>query len=106
VFDEDGQVTDVVPEDDAFTHTLIEMFMVEANEALARTFADIDGAADPPRAPGAGHDRVHRPAPGGAHRRSPPCPRSRRATTCSALLDQTRGTPAERSDALRRCCAA
>ncbi|MSR19309.1 MAG: VacB/RNase II family 3'-5' exoribonuclease [Phycisphaerales bacterium] len=39
VFDETGRVADVVPEDTAFTHTLIEMFMVEANEALARTFA-------------------------------------------------------------------
>ena len=41
VFDEDGNVTDAVPEDDAFTHTLIEMFMVEANEAIARTFDDL-----------------------------------------------------------------
>jgi len=38
VFDDDGHVIDAVPEDDAFTHTIIEMFMVEANEALARTF--------------------------------------------------------------------
>lgn len=42
VFDEDGHVIDAVPEDDAFTHTLIEMFMVEANEAVARTFADLN----------------------------------------------------------------
>jgi len=41
VFDENGNVVDAVKEDDAFTHTLIEMFMVEANEALARTFADL-----------------------------------------------------------------
>ncbi|MCP3905144.1 MAG: ribonuclease R [Planctomycetes bacterium] len=38
VFDDDGHVVDAVPEDDAFTHKLIEMFMVEANEALARLF--------------------------------------------------------------------
>ncbi len=38
VFDEDGRVIDAVPEDDAYTHTLIEMFMVEANEAVARLF--------------------------------------------------------------------
>ena len=38
VFDDAGHVIDAVPEDDAFTHTIIEMFMVEANEALARTF--------------------------------------------------------------------
>ncbi|MHC4415618.1 MAG: ribonuclease R family protein [Planctomycetota bacterium] len=42
VFDEDGHVIDAVPEDDAFTHTIIEMFMVEANEAVARTFDDLD----------------------------------------------------------------
>jgi len=41
VFDENGHVVDAQPEDDAFTHTLIEMFMVEANEALARVFADL-----------------------------------------------------------------
>jgi len=42
VFDEDGHVIDAVPEDDAFTHTLIEMFMVEANEVAARLFEDLD----------------------------------------------------------------
>ncbi|MBC02646.1 MAG: hypothetical protein CMJ34_04995 [Phycisphaerae bacterium] len=42
VFDDDGHVIDAQPEDDAFTHTIIEMFMVEANEAVARTFADLD----------------------------------------------------------------
>jgi len=34
VFD-DGRVTDAVAEDDSYTHTMIEMFMVEANEAVA-----------------------------------------------------------------------
>jgi len=42
VFDETGRVVDAVPEDDAFTHTLIEMFMVEANEAAARLFNNMD----------------------------------------------------------------
>jgi ribonuclease R len=42
VFDEDGNVTDAVPEDDAFTHTIIEMFMVEANEAIATVFEEMD----------------------------------------------------------------
>ncbi|MEM6505832.1 MAG: RNB domain-containing ribonuclease, partial [Planctomycetota bacterium] len=32
---------DAQPEDDAYTHTLIEMFMVEANEAAARLFDDL-----------------------------------------------------------------
>jgi ribonuclease R len=44
VFDQRGAVVDAVPEDNAYTHKLIEMFMVEANEALARTFADLDVA--------------------------------------------------------------
>ena len=38
VFGDDGHVVDVQPEDTAFTHTLIEMFMVEANESVARLF--------------------------------------------------------------------
>lgn len=38
VFGESGHVVDAVEEDDAFTHTLIEMCMVEANEAAARVF--------------------------------------------------------------------
>ncbi len=38
VFDDTGRVIDAVPEDDAFTHKLIEAFMVEANEAVARLF--------------------------------------------------------------------
>ncbi|MGB7159172.1 MAG: ribonuclease R [Tepidisphaeraceae bacterium] len=36
VLDDEGKVIDAVPEDTSFTHTLIEMFMVEANEAVAR----------------------------------------------------------------------
>jgi ribonuclease R len=42
VYDEQGHVIDAVPEDDAYTHTLIEMFMVEANEAVARLFGDLN----------------------------------------------------------------
>lgn len=41
VFDDDGHVIDAEPEDNSYTHKLIEMFMVEANEALARTFEDL-----------------------------------------------------------------
>jgi ribonuclease R len=36
VLDENGKVVGTKPEDQSFTHTLIEMFMVEANEAVAR----------------------------------------------------------------------
>lgn len=42
IYDQDGHVIDAEPEDDAFTHTLIEMFMVEANEVLARLFEDLN----------------------------------------------------------------
>lgn len=38
IYDDNGHVVDAEPEDDAFTHTIIEMFMVEANEAVARLF--------------------------------------------------------------------
>ncbi len=41
-FDDTGRVIDAEPEDNAFTHTLIEMFMVEANEATARLFDRAD----------------------------------------------------------------
>lgn len=44
VLDQDGRVVDAVPEDTSFTHTLIEMFMVEANEAVARL---LDGLGVP-----------------------------------------------------------
>jgi ribonuclease R len=36
VFDAREQLIDVEPADDSYTHTMIEMFMVEANEAIAR----------------------------------------------------------------------
>ena len=36
VYDDSGNVTDVKPADDSFSHKIIEMFMVEANEAVAR----------------------------------------------------------------------
>lgn len=42
IFDDSGRVIDAEPEDNAFTHTIIEMFMVEANEAAARLFDGID----------------------------------------------------------------
>ncbi len=40
VHDDDGHVIDVVPADTSYTHTMIEMFMVEANEAVARLLHD------------------------------------------------------------------
>ena len=41
VFDDQGRVTGVNPTDTAFSHTIIEMFMVEANEVVAELFADL-----------------------------------------------------------------
>ncbi len=35
VFDKSGQVVDAHPADDSYPHTMIEMFMVEANDAVA-----------------------------------------------------------------------
>ena len=37
-FDKDGQVIDAHPADTSYPHTIIEMFMVEANEAVASLF--------------------------------------------------------------------
>jgi ribonuclease R len=38
VYDDKNRVVDVTPADNAYTHKVIEMFMVEANEAVAATF--------------------------------------------------------------------
>jgi ribonuclease R len=40
VFDDEGRAADVVLEDTSYSHTIIEMFMVEANEALARLMVE------------------------------------------------------------------
>jgi ribonuclease R len=42
VLDDQGKVVGTEKEDTSFTHTLIEMFMVEANEAVARLFNSLD----------------------------------------------------------------
>lgn len=40
--DDNDQVIDVEPADTSFSHTIIEMFMVEANEAVAELFTSLD----------------------------------------------------------------
>lgn len=40
LYDEAGHISGVAPTDTSFTHTIIEMFMVEANEAVARLLTD------------------------------------------------------------------
>jgi len=42
IHDDDGRVVDVRPEDQSFSHTVIEMFMVEANEAVARRLTELN----------------------------------------------------------------
>ncbi len=40
ILDDSGQATDVAAADTSFSHTIIEMFMVEANEAVARLLSE------------------------------------------------------------------
>jgi len=42
VFDKAGRVVDAHPADNSYPHTMIEMFMVEANEAVARLFDSLN----------------------------------------------------------------
>jgi ribonuclease R len=42
VLNDEGKIVGAAPEDTSFTHTLIEMFMVEANEAVARLLTSIN----------------------------------------------------------------
>jgi ribonuclease R len=96
VFDEHGHVIDAVPEDGAFTHTIIEMFMVEANEALARTFADLHVSILRRVHPEPAHGDIEelRVFALAAHVRVPDEP-SRR--DLQQLLEATRHTPAARA---------
>jgi len=41
ILDDDGRVTGAAPPDTSFSHTIIEMFMVEANEAVAELLAGL-----------------------------------------------------------------
>ena len=42
VFDKAGRVVDAHPADNSYPHTIIEMFMVEANEAVAQLLCELD----------------------------------------------------------------
>ena len=96
VFDDDGHVVDAVPEDDAFTHTIIEMFMVEANDAVARTFDSLGVPIIRRVHPDPAHGdlaelRMHARAAG---QRLPAEPTRH---DLQRLLDATRNTPAVRA---------
>lgn len=93
IFDENGHVVDAEEEDDAYTHTLIEMFMVEANEVVARLFRDLGVPAI---------RRVHpEPVPGDVDNLQKAAtvagfkiPKNPTREEMQALLDATAGTPA------------
>ena len=93
VFDESGRVVDAEPEDDAFTHKIIEMFMVEANEAAARVFAEVDVPMvrrHPPRPRRARDGCAAGPSPGSRDTTSPRSPRARSCRTCSRRCGASR----------------
>lgn len=93
VFDQDGHVTDAVPEDDAYTHTLIEMFMVEANEAVARLFEDLHvpiiRRVHPDPVPGQGEQLSDFVRVAGYR-----IPKTPTRADLQQLLDATKGSPA------------
>jgi ribonuclease R len=96
IFDDNGKVIDAVPEDNAFTHTIIEMFMVEANEALATLFNEMQVPV---------LRRIHpEPTPNDTEdlRRAATVagfkiPKSPERAELQALLDATAGTGAARA---------
>ncbi|MFU8829345.1 MAG: ribonuclease R family protein, partial [Phycisphaerales bacterium] len=93
IYDDEGHMIDAEPEDDAYTHTIIEMFMVEANEALARLFEDLDVPI---------LRRVHpEPVPGQQENLSEfvkvagyRIPKAPTREDLQSLLDATKGSPA------------
>ena len=96
VYDESGKVIDAQKEDDAFTHTLIEMFMVEANEVLARLFEKLETPL---------LRRVHpEPIPGDVEELRKASmvagykiPKNPTREELQGLVNSTRGTPAARA---------
>ena len=96
IFDEHGHVVDAEPEDDAYTHRLIEMFMVEANEVLGRLFERLEvpllRRIHPEPVPGDKEDMQHSAMVAGFK-----IPASPSREELQGLLDATRGTPAARA---------
>ncbi len=96
IFDDTGRVADAVPEDDAFTHTLIEMFMVEANEAAARLFewlrVPLLRRVHPEPIPG-DVDELRRYATVAGFK----IPKNPDRLELQALLESTRGSPAAKA---------
>lgn len=96
IYDEEGRVIDAQPEDDSFTHTLIEMFMVEANEVLARLFERMDvplirRVHEEPMS--TKNEDMRKVAMVAGFR----IPKNPTREELQSLLDATRGTPASRA---------
>jgi len=96
IYDEHGHVVDAQREDDAFTHTLIEMFMVEANEVLARLFEGVSvpllRRTHPEPTPG-DSDNLRKAATVAGFK----IPKSPTREELQGLVNATRGTPAARA---------
>ncbi len=96
IFDDEGKVIDAEPEDDAFTHTIIEMFMVEANEVLGSLFEKLEVPLI---------RRIHpEPTPGDVDEMRQVArvagfviPKNPSREEMQGLLDSTRGKPAARA---------
>ena len=94
IYDDNGHVVDAEREDSAYTHKLIEMFMVEANEVLARLFEHGCSAA-PPDAPRSDPETstTCKAAMVAGFR----IPKNPTREELQSLLNATRGTPASRA---------
>jgi ribonuclease R len=91
-FNDEGRVVDAHPEDTSFTHRIIEMFMVEANEAVARQLERAGIACMRrvhPEPDAEASEELQHYATSVGHRLSDPT--DRRAL--QALLNRVRGTP-------------
>ena len=96
IFDDNGHVVDGQPEDDAYTHKLIEMFMVEANEVLGHLFKNLEvpliRRIHPDPVPGDQEDMRKSASVAGFK-----IPANPTREELQGLLDATRGTPAARA---------
>ncbi|MBS0190180.1 MAG: VacB/RNase II family 3'-5' exoribonuclease [Phycisphaerales bacterium] len=96
IYDDNGHVVDAEREDSAYTHKLIEMFMVEANEVLARLFERMDvpllRRTHPDPTPG-DVDNLRKAAMVAGFR----IPKNPTREELQSLLNATRGTPASRA---------
>ena len=91
-FNDDGRVVDAHPEDTSFTHRIIEMFMVEANEAVARELEQAGIACMRrvhPEPDAEASEELQHYASSVGHRLSDPTDRR----GLQKLLNRVRGTP-------------